>query len=180
MNTRFNNDSARTIKRLEISTEESRYYMNAPGPGDRPDFIPDPQFRLQKWGANLYTNSCDLESDLRGMSRQLNHDEVERNDYQRFAATKTTTSNMLRGPSERIRSYGEGGIYVDESRATHPAWELRCMESNHFQQPLLIDPLENREMRFVSNLNTRILERDYHLTTVQPLQLNGFGGASGR
>ncbi len=173
MNTRFNDDSARIIKRLQISTEESRYYMNAPGPGNRPDFIPDPQFRLQKWGANLYTNACDLESDLRGMSRHLNHDEVELNDYERYSATKN-------GLSERIRSYGEGGIYVDESRATHPAWELRCMESNHFQQPLLIDPLENREMRFVSNLNTRILERDYHLTTVQPLQLNGFGGASGR
>ena len=62
-NTRFNYDNCRTIKRLQESTDPSRYILDTPGPGSRPPFMLDPQIVPQKWAANLYTNSTELESE---------------------------------------------------------------------------------------------------------------------
>ena len=70
-NTRFNYDTCRTIKRLQESTDPSRYILDTPGPGCHPAFILDPAIIPQKWGANLYTNSTILENHLLGIDKVI-------------------------------------------------------------------------------------------------------------
>ena len=67
--TRFHDDPCRIAKQLQESTGTGKYMLNVPGNGDKPCFMEDPFCRLQKWGANLQTNSINLESDLLGLSR---------------------------------------------------------------------------------------------------------------
>ena len=72
--TRFYYDSCRTIKSLQQSTDPGRYMLNVPGNGDKPAYMEDPHIRIQKWGGNLRTNTINLESDLKGITRPLNRD----------------------------------------------------------------------------------------------------------
>ena len=72
-------DPCRIAKELQQSTGSGRHIMNVPGPGSNVGFMEDPFIRLQKWGANLMTNTINLESDLMGLSRSLNKDCVELN-----------------------------------------------------------------------------------------------------
>ena len=60
---------------------------------------------------------------------------------------------------------------TNQSRATHPAWEYRGLEQNHLY-PLLRDPQENTCMHFHNNLNTRLLERDNFVPTIQQFDIN--------
>ena len=157
--TRFHDDPERIKKQLQQSTGSARYIMNVPGPGDALPFLEDPQIRMQKWGANLHTNTCDLESELRGLGRTLNRDEIKHTyssfspHHHRAMAFPTSSSSM-----------------TDESRATHPAYELREIQL-YRPDPLMIDPQQNVEIPFFNNLNTRILEKDNHITTFQSLEL---------
>ena len=75
--TRFNSDSSRVNKQLQESTGLFRYQLNAPGPGIDTPYFEDPHIRVQKWAANLGSNTTDLESDLRGINRKLSRDNVE-------------------------------------------------------------------------------------------------------
>ena len=72
--TRFHDDSARIKKQVEESSFVGRYMLNTPGPGDNLPFFEDPQLRLQKWGANLKTNTVNMESDLLGLTRPHQHE----------------------------------------------------------------------------------------------------------
>ena len=72
--TRFYDDNCRIEKQLQEITGSGRYMLNTPGPGNKPCFMEDPYLRLQQWGANLKTNSINLESDLRGLTRSANKD----------------------------------------------------------------------------------------------------------
>ena len=53
-------DPARIAKELEQSTATGRYMLDVPGP-DEVD-LEDPFVRLQKHGANLRTNTLNIES----------------------------------------------------------------------------------------------------------------------
>ena len=73
--TRFYDDPCRIEKQLQESTGTGRYMLNVPGNmGDNPCYMEDPYIRAQKWGGNLRTNTINLESDLMGLSRNLNND----------------------------------------------------------------------------------------------------------
>ena len=72
--TRIYYDDCRTMKRLQQETDQGRWIMNVPGNGLTPSYIEDPHIRIQKWGANLRTNIVNLESDLRGVNRQISRD----------------------------------------------------------------------------------------------------------
>ena len=74
--TRFHDDPARVKKQLEESTYQGRYFLNKPGAGVDLPFFEDPHLRLQGWGANLHNNTVNLESDLYGLSRTLNRDQI--------------------------------------------------------------------------------------------------------
>lgn len=147
--TRFKYDDCRTKKTLQQSTDVGRWILDVPGNGDMPYYIEDPQIILQKWGANLRTNTVDLESELRGVNRDLNKDCLGKNNYQNYNV-----------PNKPIQYPTSNKQFTDQSRATHPAWWYRDLEQNNFDY-LHMNPQINTCLPFQNNLSTRILEKDY-------------------
>ena len=145
---RYNNDPNRIEKQNAILTYAGRYALDVPGPGDNMNFNADPHLRITHWGANFHNNMMDINSDLRGLTRPLNRDLPEINNYEKNAVRASAIN------------YGETNYITDDSRATHPAWTYRDIEMNRWEQPIL-NPLDQLEKPFHHNLNTRILERDY-------------------
>ena len=152
--TRFHDDPLRITKRLEEMTFTAQYQLDMPGPGMNMPYESDPNHRLQKWGANLKTNTVNLESDLRGMTRQSYRDNIENNNYKKHAVQ---TSDMA--------SYAVANPYVEESRSSHPAWMLRDMEQSRWEAPIL-NPQSFLEKPFTHNIQTRILEKDKVMSEV--------------
>jgi hypothetical protein len=146
--TRFHDDPARIKKQVEESSFVGRYMLNAPGPGEDLPFFEDSQIRLQKWGANMRTNTVNLESDLLGLTRPLNRDHIELNDFKNSAVPTNA------------RPYSNSLPFIEESRATHPAWVYKDLEQNRWEAPFL-NPLNGIEKQFEENVQTRILEKDY-------------------
>jgi hypothetical protein len=66
--TRFHDDPCRIVKQNQQMTDQSRYILNVPGNGPNPCFMEDPQIIPQKWGANLYSNKVDVQSNLLGLN----------------------------------------------------------------------------------------------------------------
>jgi hypothetical protein len=145
--TRFHDDPSRIKKQLEQSTYTGRYRLNTPGQGVDLPFLEDPQVRLQGWGANFSNNVVNLESDLFGLSRQLNRDLVEINDYKKNAEPL------------KQKKYVNLQPFIEESRATHPAWLYKDMDHTRWETPYL-NPLNGIELGFQHNIQTRILEKD--------------------
>ena len=88
--TRINSDQCRIAKNLQQQTDQGRYILNVPGNGETPSFIADPQVILQGWGANLRTNSVNLESELRGVNRRIGRDCLGKEEYQKYNYTCRT------------------------------------------------------------------------------------------
>ena len=147
--TRFHDDNSRIEKQLQELMGAGRYMMNVPGPGDKPCFMDDPYLRLQQWGANLNTNAINLESDLMGLTRPVGRDDITEQDYKKQAVT----SQSISYPTEKP--------FVEESRATHPAWMFRDLEHPVWEEPI-VNPQSNLEKPFHDNIQTRILEKDYY------------------
>jgi hypothetical protein len=164
---RLFDDEARIRKRNAIDTFEGRYRMDVPGNGADMPFNADPHIRIQKWGANFSTNMMDINSDLRGMTRPLNKDYIEINEYKKFSVNP-----KLANANPETVNY-----ITDETRATNPAWVLKEHESNRWNSTLgatrlsaggalespFINPVDMTFLKkpFYENLNTRILEKDY-------------------
>jgi len=149
--TRFHDDPCRIQKKLQETTGAGRYILNMPGTGDMPAFMDDPFIRMQKWGANLMTNTVNLESDLRGLTRHLSRDYKQSDEYTK-RAVKTETVK-----------YPTIQAMTEQPRATHPAWTARDLEQvNWYLLPL--DPQENTCFTFENNISTRILEKDNYVT----------------
>ena len=152
--TRFHDDPCRIQKQLQEMTGLGRYMLNVPGNGENPCFMEDPFIRMQKWGANLMTNTRNLDSELWGLTRASSRDCESENEY-KTRAVKTSKINYPSCDS----------TVTDQSRATHPVWMSRDLEQvNWYILPL--NPQENTCMRFQNNLNTRNLERNNHTTQV--------------
>jgi len=143
--TRFHDDPCRIEKQLQESTGPGRYMLDVPGNGLNPVFMEDPYIRLQKWGANLQTNTINLESELLGLTNRLGRDYVNQK------PTMNVKSKLIKYPSMTP--------LTDQTRATHPAWMVREIVQDNFQY-LPLDPQENICLPFQNNLNTRNLERD--------------------
>jgi len=151
--TRFNDDPCRIKKQLQESTDIGRYILNVPGNGTNPFYIDDPHIRLQGWGANLRTNTINLENDLKCLTRPLNKDCIEINNYK----NTNIKTNKINYPTIQKS-------ITEQPRMTHPAWTARDLEQvNWYILPL--NPQENTCLPFHNNLNTRILEKDYYTKT---------------
>ena len=148
--TRFHDDPTRIRKQLQQSSGLCRYQLDAPGPGILTPFIEDPQVRLQKWGANLRTNTINLESELRGVNKPLSRDCLGKDEYKNFNVS-----------NEAIKYPTCSNLFTDQSRATNPAWWYRDVEQTDWYYPPL-NPQENTCLPFQNNLSTRILEKDYY------------------
>jgi hypothetical protein len=147
--TRFKYDDCRTKKSLQQATDPGRWVLNVPGNGSNPSYMEDPHIRIQKWGGNLRTNTINLESDLRGVNRNLGRDCLGKDNY-----TKFNVSNQA------IEYPSCSNLTTEQSRSTNPAWWYRDLEQNNFEYPPL-NPQTNVCLPFQSNLSTRILEKDY-------------------
>jgi hypothetical protein len=150
-NTRFYYDPCRTKKSLQQATGPGRYILDVPGNGSDPCYIEDPQIIIQKWGANLRTNTINLESELLGVNRKASRDCLGKDLY--------TNYNV---PSRAISYPTCNNLYTEQSRAIMPAWTARDLEQVDWYT-LPLNPQENTCFPFENNLNTRILEKDYHV-----------------
>ena len=148
--TRFKYDDCRTKKSLQQATDPGRWILNVPGNGANPCYMEDPQIIIQKWGGNLRTNTVNLESELRGVNRQLGRDCLGKDDYRTYEVG-----------SSAIQYPNCSNLFTEQSRATNPAWWYRDLEQNNFEYPPL-NPQANVCLPFQNNLSTRILEKDYY------------------
>ena len=142
--TNIRNDPCRVEKQMQLLTETGRYMLNVPGQGVNMPFQDDPFLRLQKWGANLRTNAINIDSDLKGLTRTLDKDCQLYNKY---------SVNSMQ------KMYPKAQSFVDQSRATHPAWMLRTIENDHWDY-LFLDPQKYLDQPFHSNISSRIVEKD--------------------
>jgi hypothetical protein len=146
--TRFKYDDCRTKKSLQQATDPGRWILNVPGNGANPCYMEDPQIIIQKWGANLRTNTINLESELRGVNRHLSRDCLGKDNFQNYNV-----------PNQAIQYPTCSNLSTEQSRATNPAWWYRDLEQNNFEYPPL-NPQANVCLPFQNNLSTRILEKD--------------------
>jgi hypothetical protein len=146
--TRFKDDPARVNKYLQETTSIGKYHLNTPGNGLNNPYIDDTHIILQKWGANLQSNSLSVENELRNLNRPLTRD---LNAYKRV----DSHSQSYQFP---VKSFN-----IDESRASLPAWTFRDKNNNHFDYPMN-ETQNNKSMNipFQNNLQTRILEKDFY------------------
>jgi hypothetical protein len=149
--TRFHDDPCRIIKQVQESTDPGSYYLNVPGNGLKPHYLNNSFVRLEKWGGNLSDNPVALESDLRGLTRKLTRDHIDKNSH-----TKNEVYN-------KKVSYPVSKDQTDQSRATHPAWTFRDKQQMR-PDILFLNPQENLCFQFENNLNTSLLEKDYFTT----------------
>jgi len=153
--TRFHDDPLRISKQLQEITGTGRYMLDTPGPGINLPFFEDTHLRLQGWGANLQTNTVNLESELIGLGRPLSCDATSEV-YTKYNVVSTQPAYSSANPS------------VEETRASHPAWMYRDLEHPRWEEPW-INPQAHVEKRFQDNVQTRILEKDYYKPRVPVL-----------
>ena len=143
--TRIHDDQARIMKGLQQSTFSGRYALDTPGPGIQMPYLEDSQIRLQQWGANMWSDSTNIESELRGLGRLLNHD--------------VKTYNEMPVHKGFQISFPSSDVHVDESRASHPAWMFRDLEQTRWEAPI-INPQAHAMKPFDEPIQTRILAKD--------------------
>lgn len=148
-NTRINNDSGRISVRLHQSSALGNYFLDTPGNGTEPCYLADPYLRIQHWGANLRTNFTDLDSQLKGITRDLGRD-CTKDVYKQFDVN-----------SDAITYPTCNDLNVAQPRSTDPAWTLREIESRP-ENFLFLNPQENCAFAFQNNVSTRLLEKDYY------------------
>ena len=141
--TRFKDDPARVNKYLEESTSVGKYHLNTPGNGLNNPYIDDTHIILQKWGANLQSNSLLVENELRNLNRPLTRD---LNTYNKV------NTQMYQFPVKNFN--------IDESRASLPAWTFRDKDIMRMDLPL--KNTYEELIPFQNNLQTRILEKDFY------------------
>jgi len=146
--TRYHDDQARIEKGLQISTFSSMYTFNTPGPGMKIPYLEDSQIRLQRWGANMWSDSTNLESEFRGLGRPLNHD------VKTYKETAFHEGYQIHFPSS--------DKHVEESRVSHPAWMFRDLEQTRWEVPL-INPQAHALLPFDNPIQTRILAKDHRV-----------------
>lgn len=141
-------------KRLQESTGPGRYMLDTPfTTKDKTCFVEDPFIRLQKWGANMQTNPINIESDLRGLTRNNTRDCISKNQY-----------NLSKAKTDSI-TYPICDQTTEQTRTTHPAWVVRDLEqTNRYILPL--NPQEHTCFPFYNNVNTRIIEKNNHVTFI--------------
>ena len=127
--TSIRNEPCRIKKELQQMTDIGKYQLIAPGPGANVGFVEDPHIRLQKWGANLRTNTINSESALIGLSRPLTKDCVAQNNPN-YNSTETYMG------SEPLY-YGTIAPSTENPRAINPAWTLLDEENSRIGGELL-------------------------------------------
>ena len=142
MFTRIKDDPYEIKKELQQSTDQGLYYLNTPGIGTQVPYIADPQIRLQGWGANLRTNSIDIENSLRGLNTPLSSLDCNKSILPKSVLQKYKTNQ------EEI---------THQSRTLLPAWKLRCQETKRWDYAI---PDPNKKIFIPFQEYTRTQEKD--------------------
>ena len=158
--TRFHDDPNRIFKQVQQSTYAGMYRLNTPGNGLDLPYAQETQLRLQGWGANFDQNMISQESDLRGLTRKLNKDLIKVNDYKKYETLPGAPTYRTENP------------FVEESRASHPAWTYREASQDRWEEPFL-NPQSGLEQPFAYDIQTRIIEKDAHVMREPDLSLIG-------
>jgi hypothetical protein len=103
------------------------------------DFMADPQIRLQTCGSNWSNNPIEIEDNL-------------------IRQKKKVSSVLL--------SKDNNFLWVDETRASHPAFLYKSTFVDRWEKSFRNTPID---IPFVTNLNTRILEKDYFVPKIPVL-----------
>ncbi len=139
----------------EMSEFTGQYMLNVPGNGINLPFMEDPHVRLQNWGANLTTDTANLESELRGLGKVLTHN------------PQAYTESRISNPA--TIQYSAAPEFVDQTRISNPAWQCRVFDSTRWETPY-INPvavgLSHVEYSFSNNVSTRIQEKDNHVFAI--------------
>ena len=159
MFTRFHDDDIRVAKQLQILGQVANYQLDVPGNGMDLAYFEDPYIRLQKHGSNLRNNTVNVESDLFGMTRKYNRDDIDSNNYIRHQV-HSTPYNEKNAKREKT--------FVCETRAVIPAWNLRGIEIPRWESPFL-NPQSKIEKEFKDNISTRILEKETYLSSMNKI-----------
>lgn len=146
--TRFHDDPCRIQKHVQQSTGPGRYILDVPGNGLKPSFMVDPYMRMQKWGANLMTDTINLENRLKGLDRLITSGDCKQYNEEPINSRQVSYPNCM--------------PFTDQTRTTHPAWGYRDLENNNWSY-LHLNPQENVFIPFHNNLNTRIIEKDAYV-----------------
>jgi len=144
--TRFHDDPARITRQLQQQTDQERWYLDVPGHGTKPCFMMDPHIIPQKWGANLWTQSTDIQSSLLGLDRPMSKDCLKTN--------KNRSAYALPIPYPVCET-----LTTEQSRAVLPAWTFRDKQQNH-GYILLDNPQAHAEIPFQNLVSTRLVEKD--------------------
>lgn len=115
------NDVSRLKKEMEMTSFSCRYHLNVPGPGLNVGFIQDPHIRLQKWGANLYSNQIGIEHDLTNRT-----DDSYSTSYSKLNRHIQHQQNTI------------------ESKTILPSWIFRDKLNNH-EQLSQMEPIFNQQ-----------------------------------
>ena len=153
MNTRIGNEPLRIIRKNNQMVDQGRYVMSVPGPGDKNPLILDPQIRLQKWGANIRSNTIRLQDEyMRGMS----------NESLRYINTgrgkDIQTHDSISYPFDFSK---DSKSYTEQTRTICPAWTLRGLENNHWKTPLAYKNTYNPSLHETFGANGREDGRNY-------------------
>jgi len=151
--TRFHDDPARIAKQLQQQTDQERWYLDVPGVGggEKPCFVLDPHIIPQKWGANMWTQSTDINSALLGIDRRLNRDCIPVNGKNPYKRQTIHTSPIDYDTCDSF-------LTTEQSRSIMPAWTARDLQQNHGYL-LPNDPQAHTELPFQHSVSTRILEK---------------------
>ncbi len=146
--TRFNYDECRTRVKNKQSVDIGMYHINVPGNGTRPAFIEDPNIRLQKWAANRCENHIDIDSQLRGIDKQLKCN-VHHTDIR---------SRPVNYPANSL-------LNVESTRYSNPAWNIR---GNEYPSACYLhrDPQANAVVPFMCNVSSRIYQKDVYVSSI--------------
>jgi hypothetical protein len=149
--TRFHDDICRINKYVEESTGPGRYIFSTPGPGSHVPFETNPYYRLQQYGANLTSNSLNVENDLRGLTRPLSKDCYN---YQDNAVSFSKIAHDL----------GTQHSAVEESRSVLPAYMILDKDITEYKfTHLFHDAQKGAESDFFySNNSSRVQTKEIY------------------
>ena len=157
--TRYNYDKCRTLKYLQQSSDPGRYYLNTPGNGTNPGYAEEPHIRMQGWGGNLREvpngHPIDIDSELIGLNRKPVKYGCKNYDFN--LKTKERKCNGI-------------SFTIDETRASHPAWQYRELSQARWEYPLT-NPQVNTEIPFSNNNNSSLNYKDNFIPDI-PIPLN--------
>lgn len=153
--TRFHDDPCRIMKQNQQMTDPGRWTLDVPGNGSSPSFMLDPHIIPQKWGANLWTNSVDIQSSLLGINKLMNRDCINDNKYKKMnIATKPLSYSVCED------------LTTEQSRTIMPAWTARDLQQNH-AYILPDNPQSHTEIGVRTYVNTRLAEKDNFIRNLE-------------